>query len=402
MTEAKRARTQATVVETTPVEPPQFKGWRETITCPLSKEIFQFPVLTPDGLVYERASIEEYIKEKKCFPPPSTQGKATSKTLSPAIHIEGILNSIIAGHVGDPELQKVVRLARAHRMFVQGDMKASAEYGLPKAMAAYADSLFKQGKSSEAAGWAERAKAAGDLFGLFLFESYRWSSSSPMVYPEGVIESFKKIALSIAAGATEDVAPNDYRLQSAFICGDYYDKCKQHVSALQFYRIGANGGDRNCIRLCADLMFEMNLVAEAFPLLIKVTQNQQYSVEIRATAHLKIGKTLFLGAPPIVRDRAAAIKHFEIAERLNSSKAAELMLSFSNHVRAFDVKSAQPVAPRKAAAIAEAGPAAVPPQASRTISAADAADAVAATPAASETLPTVAQAIASPYLSAIV
>ena len=75
------------------------KYLQESLTCPITAELFQDPVVASDGATYERVAIKQWLSMKNCFglrnrKSPSTGVDLNRKVLIDNISVRKIIDNI--------------------------------------------------------------------------------------------------------------------------------------------------------------------------------------------------------------------------------------------------------------------------------------------------------------------
>lgn len=82
--------------------PPEF-------ICPLTRRVFQDPVIAADGYTYERVAIEEWLSREKISP--TTQQLLPNKNLIPNLTFKKLIESTIRPEVCEPDAAKELTLS---------------------------------------------------------------------------------------------------------------------------------------------------------------------------------------------------------------------------------------------------------------------------------------------------
>jgi hypothetical protein len=76
----------------------------DEVVCPITRQLLVDPVMARDGKVYERGSIETWLKKHERSP---MNGNHMEATLVPALHVRNIIEALIASDAIDADMAKM-------------------------------------------------------------------------------------------------------------------------------------------------------------------------------------------------------------------------------------------------------------------------------------------------------
>ena len=121
----------------------------DELICPISQELPVDPVMALDGKIYERASIERWLKKHKRSP---LTGLAMGKTLTPALHVRTIIETVVAsGAIDEPVAKAWVE--NSEKETKRKALVAAAEQGDPDAIVELAVFYHGEGQEKECKKW---------------------------------------------------------------------------------------------------------------------------------------------------------------------------------------------------------------------------------------------------------
>ena len=121
----------------------------DELICPISQELPVDPVMALDGKIYERASIERWLKKHKRSP---LTGLAMGTTLTPALQLRTIIETVVASGAIDEAVAKAW-VQNFEKETKRKALVAAAEQGDPDAIVELAVFYHDDGQEKECKKW---------------------------------------------------------------------------------------------------------------------------------------------------------------------------------------------------------------------------------------------------------
>ena len=123
----------------------------DEVVCPITQHLIVDPVIACDGKVYERASINKWLKKHDRSP---MTGNQMEDTLTPALHVRSIIEALIASNAIDADMVKAW-LESSEKESKRKALLARAKHPFPEIDAVVDLALFyhAEGQAKECKNW---------------------------------------------------------------------------------------------------------------------------------------------------------------------------------------------------------------------------------------------------------